>query len=222
MTAATRGGPAAILWDFDGTLMDTETVWHDIELGFAAERGAVLPPDFQQRTVGGTMAATAAYLKEMTGTDEGLDDIAATLWRHCMDALAVGPIPWLPGARELVAECTAAGVRQALVSTSKRNYLDVILTRLDPCPFEVIVSGDDVRRHKPHPEPYLHACALLGVDPHEVLVVEDSNTGVASAVAAGAAVVGVPSVHPLEPAEGLSIVASLAGMRLGDLRALAH
>ncbi len=212
--------PAAVCWDFDGTLMDTEVVWHRVETAFVREHGVELPADSQEHTIGGTMDHTAAYLRALTGAAASVAEIGAELWARCMAELAAAPIPWQPGARELVHELRARGVPQAIVSTSHRDYLDIVLRRLAPSPFSVIVSGDDVACHKPDPEPYLRACDLLDVPPASALVVEDSRVGVASGLAAGCVVLAVPTVSEFRPGPRLAVTSGLGGLDADLLVAL--
>jgi beta-phosphoglucomutase-like phosphatase (HAD superfamily) len=82
------------------------------------------------------------------------------------------------------------------------------------------VTGDEVERGKPHPEPYIAAAAALGVDPRHCVAIEDSPTGAASALAAGCATLGVPHVVPLDTAVGLTVVDSLVGVDVNVLRRL--
>jgi len=212
--------PAAVCWDFDGTLMDTEGVWYRVEAAFATRHGIDLPADAQEHMVGGTVDHTAAYLRQLTGAAASVAEIAAELWAECMAGLAAEPVPWHPGARELVAELRSRGVPQAVVSTSRRAYLDITLGRLAPSLFDVIVSGDDVRRHKPDPEPYLLACELLDVAPASVLVVEDSRVGVDSGLAAGCLVLAVPTVSEFRPGPRLAVTPGLVGLDADALVAL--
>ncbi len=192
--------PAAVLWDFDGSLVNSEAVWERTERGLARELGGELPADYTETTIGGTVDNTAAYIVATLGVDARPADVAATLWRRVMAQLASGPIPWMPGARELLDGLTGAGVPMGLVSSGHRDYLELVLRRLDPMPFAAVVAGDEVGHGKPHPEPYLTACAALGVDPADCLAIEDSTPGATSANAAGCAVLLVPTVRSVPDA----------------------
>ena len=125
-----------------------------------------------------------------------------------------------PGAARLLAECAAAGVPCALVTMSWRRLADAVIAAAPLGSFAASVTGDEVRNGKPHPEPYLAAAAALGVDPARCVAIEDSPTGVASALAAGCATLGVPHVVTLPPAPGLTLTGSLADIALADLGAL--
>jgi HAD superfamily hydrolase (TIGR01509 family) len=132
--------------------------------------------------------------------------------------------PWRPGARDLVAEVVAAGLPTALVTTTPRRLAAVVLEQLAADlgghPFDVTVCGDEVAARKPDPAPYRQAMTALEVDPGSCVAIEDSLAGVTSALAAGAAVLGVPSLQPLPPAPGLTLRASLVGVGVAELHEL--
>jgi len=117
-------------------------------------------------------------------------------------------VPIRPGARELLAEVAAAGLPHALVTSSEREFMDAVLARTG-LSFDALVCADDVSVTKPDPEPYLLAAKLLGADPARCVALEDSPNGVASAEAAGCRVIAVPSLVPIEPAPGRTVVRSL-------------
>ena len=121
-------------------------------------------------------------------------------------------VPVRPGARELLAEVAAAGLPHALVTWSERRFMDVVLARTG-LRFDALVCADDVSVTKPDPEPYLLAAKLLGADPARCFALEDSPNGVASAEAAGCRVIAVPSLVPIEPAPGRTVVRSLLDLR---------
>ena len=139
-----------------------------------------------------------------------------------MEALLLADeVAWRPGARTLVCEVVGRGIPTALVTASWRRLIDAvhlsIAEDLGFEPFTVIVGGDEVTQSKPHPAPYLQAAALLGVSPRNCLAVEDSPTGVASAIAAGCQVIAVPHMAAVPPAERLAIIDSLDGRSIDDL-----
>ena len=122
-------------------------------------------------------------------------------------------VPVRPGARELLAEVAAAGLPHALVTGSERGFMDAVLARTG-MRFDALVCADDVSVTKPDPEPYLLAAKLLGADPARCYALEDSPNGVASAQAAGCRVIAVPSLIPIGPAPGRTVVRSLLDLRV--------
>lgn len=218
-----RGGrsPAAVLWDYDGSLVDSESLWHDIERQLARELGGELAHDYQQHTIGGSIAHTASFIVTAVGSDADPAVVVDELWARAERALAEGPIRWMPGAERLLTALAEAGVPMALVSSGHRHYLDVVLRRLDPSPFAVVVAGDEVAHPKPHPDPYLRACAALDLDPALCLAIEDSYAGAASANAAGCAVLAVPTLrHALPDAPRRVIRETLLGLDVAALAGL--
>jgi len=123
-------------------------------------------------------------------------------------------VPWRPGARDRLEELGEAEIPCALVTMSYRRFVAPILAELPPSTFAAVVTGDAVSRGKPHPEPYLKAAALLGVEPQHCLAVEDSNTGARSAEAAGCTVLVVPNHVPVLDGERRVFADSLSGADL--------
>ena len=126
---------------------------------------------------------------------------------------------WRPGARELLHDVRAAGVPTALVTSTSRRAVEVALDTLGRHNFDAVVCGDEVAFTKPHPDPYLRAAKLLGVEPSGCVAIEDSPAGVASALAAGARVIGVPNAVSLSPMTGLTLLTTLSGLTLAELAA---
>lgn len=218
-----EGGPAAVLWDMDGTLIDSEKLW-DVVLAEAAQRlGGELTADQRTALVGSNMAATSRRLLEIAGravTDEAADDVAD--WMRGRTAeLFSGALPWRPGAREALEELRAAGVPCALVTSTERGLTELALNTIGREFFAATVCGDEVdAKNKPHPEPYLRAARLLGVDPATCVAVEDSPVGAASAEAAGCAVLVVEADVAVERGPGRTFRPSLVGVGAGELARL--
>ncbi|MBM7804261.1 HAD superfamily hydrolase (TIGR01509 family) [Geodermatophilus bullaregiensis] len=215
---------AAVLFDMDGTLVETEQHWGTALFALARRLGGELSAAAREATVGTTVRASMGVLYADLGLDRGEEELQADAgW--VMDTVAellAADVPWRPGARELIAELRAAAVPTALVTTTPRRLADLVIAQLerafpDVPPFDLTVCGDEVPARKPDPAPYLQAAAALGVDPADCVVVEDSAAGVAAGLAAGAAVLGVPSLQPLTPAPGLVLRDTLAGVGLDGL-----
>ncbi|MFC9315962.1 HAD family hydrolase [Streptomyces nigra] len=209
----------AVLLDMDGTLVDSEGFWWDVEVEVFASLGHTLDDTWRHVVVGGPMTRSAGFLIEATGADIGLDELTVLLNQGFEDRIDRS-LPLMPGAARLLAELSEHGIPTALVSASHRRIIDRVLTTLGPQHFALTVAGDEVSRTKPHPDPYLLAAAGLGADPARCAVVEDTATGVAAAEAAGCQVVAVPSIAPIAPAVRRTVVPSLEHVDLAFLRGL--
>ncbi len=211
--------PAAVLWDMDGTLVDTEPYWIASEHALVAEFDGTWTDHDAHSIVGFDLLDGAVQLRDRGGVLLEPEAIVERLLDSVI-AMARTELPWRPGARELLAECVRAGVPCALVTMSWRRLADAVLAAAPAGSFAASITGDEVTRGKPDPEPYLAAAQALGVDPARCVAIEDSPTGVASALGAGCATLGVPHVVPLVAAPGLIIVESLADLALADLGAV--
>lgn len=228
-TAASPGAPPlqAVLFDMDGTLVETEQHWGEAMFALARRLGGTMSPGARERTVGTSMRTAMGILYADLGTTRTEAEFRAD-GRWVEDAVAdllTAPVTWRPGARELLAEVRGAATPAALVTTTPRRLADLVLAQMerdfpDLPPFDVTVCGDEVPARKPDPAPYRQAMAALGVEPAGCVVLEDSLAGVTAGLAAGAAVLGVPSLQPLAPAPGLVLRETLAGVGLADLHAL--
>jgi HAD superfamily hydrolase (TIGR01509 family) len=211
--------PAAVLWDMDGTLVDTEPYWIECEHELVAEFDGTWSSADAHSIVGFDLLDAAVILRDRGGVRLEPHRIVERLLDGVI-ARAASALPWRPGAADLLAQCAALGVPCALVTMSWRRLADAVIAAAPPGSFAASVTGDEVRNGKPDPEPYVTAAAALGVDPGRCVAIEDSPTGVASALAAGCATLGVPHVVPLTPTPGLTIVASLADIAVADIGAL--
>ncbi|WP_405994406.1 HAD family hydrolase [Streptomyces sp. NBC_00986] len=209
----------AVLLDMDGTLVDTEGFWWEVEVEVFAALGHTLDDSWRHVVVGGPMTRSAGFLIEATGADITLAELSVLLNAGFEDRIG-RTLPLMPGAARLLAELAEYEIPTALVSASHRRIIDRVLTALGPQHFALTVAGDEVARTKPYPDPYLLAAAGLGVDPARCAVVEDTATGVAAAEAAGCLVVAVPSVAPIAPAARRTVVTSLEVVDLAFLRGL--
>ncbi len=212
---AARPLPAAVLWDMDGTLVDTEPYWMAAEGELVAEFGLVWTPDHAARMIGLPLLAAAEVLREH-GVDLPAEAVVERMLTRVVDQVR-REVPWQPGALELLGALAAAGVPSALVTMSYRALTDAVLEQAPAGTFSVVVPGDEVTHGKPHPEPYLVAAARLGVDVRACVALEDSPPGIASALAAGARTIGVQHIVPVEPRPGLSRVDSLERLDLAVL-----
>ena len=205
--------PAAVLFDMDGLLVETEHLWYQAELEVMAELGGDWTPADQEVLVGGPLERAVDMMIERAGGTHDYDAVMELLLTAMERRLRTEPVHWRPGAAELLKALEDAEVPMALVSASYRNLVDAVhdavLHELGHELFAVTVAGDDLERTKPHPDPYLHAAAVIGAEPVRCVVLEDSHTGSRAGLASGALVVVVPSLVPVEPEEGLRVVPSL-------------
>lgn len=212
--------PAAVLFDMDGTLVDSEKLWDVALQELAHEYGGELSADARRSIIGTAMAESMRILHDDLGQPERDPDVSAAWINARILELFRAGLPWRPGAFELLHAVRAAGVPTALVTSSPRALVEIALDTLGRDSFDVVVAGDEVVAAKPHPEPYLTAARLLGAPIERCVAIEDSPTGVASALASGAAVLAVPAEVPLPPILGVHQVPSLTGVDLAALAAL--
>ena len=214
--------PAALLFDMDGTLIDTEHLWLEAETAVMAGFAVQWTAQDQAHCLGGPLGRVADYMAIRAGVAGSSDDIAVRLLAHVGDLFRREPLRWRPGARELLTSAHDAGIPCALVSATWRSVMQVALAQcaaeLSGWAFDVTVAGDEVCEGKPHPEPYLRAAALLHVGIASCAVVEDSPVGVASGTASGAFVVAVPHLVTVPTGRRTVIVPSLTEVTLESIR----
>ena len=199
----------------DGTLVDTEPYWLTAEEELVAAWGGVWTREDGLQLVGSGLERSALIFQSR-GVDLSVPGIIDLLTDRVMEQISVS-VPWRPGVRELLLELKEAGIPTAVVTMSVRRMAEHVVNSLGFDAFDTIVSGDQVAEPKPHPEPYLTAAARLGVDPTDCIAIEDSEPGVASAVAAGATTIAVPLHIPLPPSPAYALWGGLEGVRLADL-----
>ena len=211
--------PAAVLWDMDGTLIDSEPYWMKSEGSFAKANNSNWTEQDGLSLVGMSLYDSSKIIKERVGSDLEPEQIIQKLTDD-VSAQLKQEIYWRPGARELLLLLRKKKVKTALVTMSMRRMAKQVADSIGFDAFDVIVAGDDVRHGKPHPEPYLKAAELLGVKPEDCVAFEDSLTGLRSAEAANTNAVGVKNIVeiPMEP--GRILWPTLEGVTMADLRGL--
>lgn len=208
--------PAAVLWDMDGTLVDTEPYWMACERELVDAFGGTWTEEDARSIIGFDLLDAAVVLRDRGGVDLDPHEIVERMLDGVI-ARVRERVPWRPGARRLLSELNDRRVPCALVTMSWTRLVDAVVDELAPIEFQAIVTGDNVRHGKPHPEPYLRAASMLGVEPTACVAIEDSPTGIASAGAAGCVVLAVPNIVPIDRARGRVVVASLKDVSPDDL-----
>ncbi|NED94206.1 HAD family phosphatase [Phytoactinopolyspora alkaliphila] len=200
----------------DGTIVDTEPLWIAAEQVLVESHGGSWTEEDSLALVGSDLLAAGEYIRQRAGLPMSAEQVRDHLLAEVLTGVKAG-VEWRPGAVELLAGLGRAGVPAALVTMSYRVLAEAVVSQLPAGTFTAVITGDSVSRGKPHPEPYLAAAAELGIAPADCLVVEDSPPGVASGLAAGMRVVGVPNTVAIDPAPGLVLIDSLAGLDVAEL-----
>jgi len=211
--------PAAVLWDMDGTLIDSEPYWQASESAFAAEHDANWGQDDGVGVIGMSLYESSKLLKERVGSRLEPQQIIDQMTDGVLLQLEQS-IPWRPGARELLKLLRDNNVKTALVTGSMHRMAQKVAAQIGFEAFDVIVGGDDVVNGKPHPESYVTAAKMLGVEPTLCVALEDSLIGITAAEAAGTKAVGVAHIVKIPMSEGRILWPTLEGVRMNDLRAL--
>nr|QZD57932.1 HAD family phosphatase [Glycomyces sp. TRM65418] len=204
----------------DGTLVDSERVWDTGIEELARLLGGTLDPAVRARMVGTNEDDSVTMLLESLGRPL-TEAPERVMWlRRRMKQLFAEGVDWKPGAQELLLEARAAGVPTALVTSTPRELAEIIIGRMGPDRFDITVCGDEVDQRKPDPEPYRTAAEKLGVDIERCVALEDSVSGVGSALAAGAVTLAIPSEVELPADLEVLRLDTLDGVDLAYLRTL--
>jgi HAD superfamily hydrolase (TIGR01509 family) len=212
----------AVLWDMDGTLVDSEKLW-DVSLAALYDKlGGELTPEVRASMVGSVAENTMRIIYNDLGLELNPASMAeSSRWLNDYTAnLFEDGLPWCDGARELLERLAAEGTPMALVTNTLRALTDRALNSIGRQYFSATVCGDEVAAGKPAPDPYLRAAALLELAPAECLAIEDSVTGTAAAERAGCPVLVVPSDVEVPIGRRRWHISSLAGLSVADLRAV--
>ena len=206
----------ALLIDMDGTLVETETRWWQAEIDVMQKHGSTWDVDDQNLAIGGPLSAVVDYMADKSKAE------AQSIYQELVDSMyksftEVAP-ELQPGWSDILNQAKKSDLQIALVTASNRLLAEALLksSNLEKH-FDVVVASDDLPRTKPHPDPYLHAAKLLGVEVLDCLVFEDSNTGVTSSLAAKMPTIALPGRVLLDERRGMKILKTLKGMNLQDL-----
>jgi HAD superfamily hydrolase (TIGR01509 family) len=203
----------------DGTLVDTEPYWMAAETPLVESFGGTWSHEQALQLVGLGLEDSARIF-QAAGVRMSVPEIIDHLTDDVMARLATTGVPFRPGARELLADLKASGVKTALVTMSMRRMATSVVDLIDFDAFDIVIAGDDTTRPKPYPDAYLQACAALDVDPADTVAIEDSPNGLRAALASGAVSLGVPLMLSLTGVGAHALWPTLEGRTTDDLRAL--
>ena len=207
----------AVLFDMDGTLINSEPYWLIAESELMSRFGHRWTDEDQAFCIGGPLPKVGSYMAQLSGSFEDAAYFEAELILMVAEQFATG-LQFMPGARELVENLVEAGIPLALVSASPRILVDNALALLPDRTFVTSISSQDVRVSKPDPESYLLAASHLGVDIESCLVLEDSKTGIDAGLASGAVVIGIPHIITYPITARLHLRRDLSGLTIKDLQ----
>ncbi len=199
----------------DGTLIDTEPYWLSAEKDLVLSFGGAWTHEDGLTLVGKGLWESAEIFRHR-GVLLSADEVVEALTDAVLARIRA-EVPWRPGARELLRTVREAGIRTGLVTMSVHRMAAYVASAIGFEAFDVVVAGDDVTHSKPHPEPYLRAARLLGVEAASCVALEDSPPGLASAIAAGTTAIGVPLHVAIEPGPNHTVWSTLDGKTLDDL-----
>ncbi|MGN6414620.1 HAD family hydrolase [Flexivirga sp.] len=208
--------PAAVLWDMDGTLVDTEPLWIAAERELVASYGGEWSDEMAHQLVGNPLLVSGQVIRDNSPVTLSAEEIVDYLLERVIAGMRAH-VPWRPGAEQLLNDVVAQGIPNALVTMSYDSFAGVLLDSVASGTFTVVVTGDRVDKGKPDPEAYLTAAAELGVDPGKCVAIEDSIPGVRAAVAAGVPTIAVPHLIQVPDIAGAIHVSTLDGLRAADL-----
>jgi HAD superfamily hydrolase (TIGR01509 family) len=211
--------PAAVLFDLDGTLIDSEPYWMQSERELAEEHESSWTQEDGNKLIGMSLYDSSRLIKEQLGSNLNHEEIIDKLTDGVNRQLARS-VPWRPGAEALLKELRRKRVKTALVTMSMRRTALQVVETIPFKAFDAVVAGDDVVHGKPHAEPYVKAATLLGVRPEDCVAFEDSITGLLSAEAAKTKAIGIPNMMIIPQHEGRILWTTLEGVTLKQLRKL--
>lgn len=201
--------PAAILLDQDGTIVDTEPVWDEVEYRITEELGGVLTPEMRQTFIGGPISYTAQCILEISGSDMAREALEYAIIEGVATTIEKRGVRWLPGVSDFLRRMKTLNLPVAVVTASVHRISDAILADAPVDAIRFMVAGDDVTDPKPAPDGYQLAAQRLGFAPQDCIAIEDSTPGMTAAVSAGARTIIVPGHQRVELLEGVCRVSSI-------------
>ncbi|WP_312714589.1 HAD family hydrolase [Corynebacterium flavescens] len=203
--------PAAIFWDMDGTLTDSEPLWAEATYFLSEQMGRRLTPTERLATVGATFSTTFRYCAQVAGIKAPVEleeDYRRAMFEYTKELFSQR-LEVFPGIRDLLAQFGADGIPMMVTTNTERNVADAAIDAVGREHFVDTICGDEVEHGKPAPDMYREAARRLGLDPAQCLVFEDSATGMRAAVDAGCRVIGLPADESVEVPREVSTIAEL-------------
>ncbi|MBB4071887.1 HAD family phosphatase [Leucobacter sp. OH2974_COT-288] len=200
--------PHALLWDMDGTIVNSDPLWERAATELLAEHNATITRETGLSMVGLSLWKAAEILQQH-GVALSADEIVERKVRRVLELYSQTEVSWRPGARETLAAAKHAGIPNVMVTMALSSIGNAVAQLLPENTFSKVLGADQVTAHKPHPEPYLRGAALAGADIRDCLIFEDSVTGIASGAASGGVTVGVRNLVDISNCEAHIIVDSL-------------
>lgn len=213
----------AVLWDMDGSLVDSEPLWIEQETLLMRDYGVTWSEADAIACVGGPMTRVEGLMREKLRHDQvaNLSPMQLTMeLLERMESRFAQGVEFAPGAGDLLREMLSLNLPLGLVSASSRALVDSVLEGIGGEVFQITISNDDVELSKPHPEGYLKAAKHLQVDIERCLIIEDSITGMNAAIASQAHVLGVPHVTQLPLADKVIHLPTLHGVNYSTITKL--
>lgn len=211
--------PLAVLWDMDGTLIDSEPYWMAAETELIESYGGSWTTEQALELVGSGLFDSAAIIQR-AGVPMSAQEIVDHLTAAVISRIESSGVPFRPGARELLFSLREAGIKTALVTMSLHRMAKSVVNLIDFPAFDLVIGGDDARRPKPYPDPYLQACEAFEIDPALAVAIEDSPTGLAAAIASGAVSLGVQNIISIENLGADDVWHTLEGRTADDIAEL--
>lgn len=201
--------PAALLVEQDGTIVDTEPIWDEVEYRITEELGGKLTPEVRQTFIGGPLDYTAQTILNISGAKVDRNELAMRILEEVAVTIETRGVRWLPGVAQFLTRMHAINMPIAIVTASFHRISDAIMADAPVDGIRLMVAGDDVETPKPAPDGYLLAAERLGVDPTDCIAIEDSFPGMTAAVKARTRTIIVPGHSVVDLLPGVCRVSSI-------------
>lgn len=207
---------SALLFDMDGTVIDSESLWLQAEIEVMGALGFSWDASDQLNCLGGPMDRTERYMQERSGHIKPFGYFRDQL-NLSMKSKLRQDLKLIPNALTLISQARANGLKTGLVTASGKELMNIALEKFPKDSFDVAISRDDVIKTKPNPEPYVKAAKLLDVDINKCVILEDSQTGINSGLSSGAKVIAISHMSNLNKHDNLRVVKNLSEVSFDKL-----